>query len=102
MSAVTPQSRTSWSAIVRKLFDHPENKCSEKGHGENGANNICRCRGRVSNCLPVPNERDSTRHNCQGKTNNHNCAENNDYVLARYKLQKRAEVFIKQQKNRAA
>ena len=78
--------RTLGSAIVRKLVGHPENKCGEKGYGENGSKSICRYCGRVPRWLPNQNERGSSRHNCQHKTNNCNCSESKDYILAKFKF----------------
>ena len=36
--------------------------------------------------LPKPNERNRKRYDRQRKRNNHNRAENSEYILARYKL----------------
>jgi hypothetical protein len=68
------------------MFGHRESERCEKCHGENSGKSICRQSGGVPKWLPDPNERNRKRHDCQRKTDNHNYAENNEYVLARYKF----------------
>ena|SRR5260221_3046199 len=85
-TSVRKRLRTLGSAIVRKLVGHPENKCGEKGYRENGSKSIGRYRGRVPRWLPNHNERGSSRHNCQHKTNNCNSTESKDYILAKFKF----------------
>jgi hypothetical protein len=72
--------------IARLVPGHRKRERCKKSYGKNEGKGISRCSGGIPNWLPNPNERDRSRHDCQRKTNNHNCAENNDYILARYKF----------------
>jgi hypothetical protein len=86
-SAKDPKHSGSFKVVRYCAIAGPSRERTQrKGYGENGGKSICRYSGRVPKWLPNPNERDSFRHDCQRKTNNHNCAENNDYILARYKF----------------
>jgi hypothetical protein len=75
-----------WSATTRRLLGHREGERSEKGYGEHGSKSVRHYYGRVPKWLPGPNERNRKRHDCQRQKNNHSCAENSSYILARNKF----------------
>jgi hypothetical protein len=77
------------------LLGHREYERSKKGYGENRGKSVGHCHGRVPKWLPNPNQRNRKRYDCQRKTNNHNCPENDDYILARYQFGRHALALLR-------
>ena len=69
---------SAWLSLLRDWCPAIASANAKKKLGKNGGKGTCRYSAGVPKWLPNPNERDRSRYDCQRKTNNHNCAENND------------------------
>ncbi len=71
---------------MRALVGHRQSERNKKHHREPGGESVCRYSSGIPKWLPDPNECNRERQYCQRKTSNHSCAEDNDYILERYKF----------------